>query len=93
MVLFLSQNFSLRNRGIDKFEIKEVKFFPIDSLSTDIDKSSKEWLLAALNFKQQKSSSIVFIKKITNLVSCNYVYGCFLSVGFIGRIIVIFRSI
>jgi ADP-ribose pyrophosphatase YjhB (NUDIX family) len=52
VVLFLSENFSLRDRSIDAFEIKEVKFFPIDSLPTDIDKSSKEWLLAALNFKQ-----------------------------------------
>ena len=51
VVLFFSENFSLSDETVKTFEIKDAKFFPFDSLPADLEESSKEWLLSALESK------------------------------------------
>jgi FlaA1/EpsC-like NDP-sugar epimerase/8-oxo-dGTP pyrophosphatase MutT (NUDIX family) len=55
VVVFLSRDFKKNRSNISSVEIESCRFFPLDSLPVDIDRSAKRWILDALKLDESCS--------------------------------------
>ena len=55
VVVFLSRDFKRKRSNSRSVEIESCRFFPLDSLPVDIDRSAKRWIVDALEIDESCS--------------------------------------